>query len=1228
MRNWLREKANLIKVSFLGLISFALISCSVASIVDARANNSSINENTTSEVKTTDVNSYEDVPDNKFHKTSFTKSLVGISNGGLAFNIDFGQIIISPKDESKTGKNVLDLSGTTGTAMLDGFTVHDLSLALDAPIKYNGIRRDLSVALTNDNLYFRIANVQTSTDTYQFAYKATLDAYDTTYNNQTIDPITGGIYRFSYGNLDVFIHDIMETLTQNGEDIDDPVSSASSDEESSSVFNASELIASLDSLEETTLNGKPYFVMEVDSSDRVFKIGFQTDTEFNLTRLDFPAYQGSTQTSCFIKDNIEMQFRANISSTSTKPVITVENEGMYQTINDSTALFKKIARNINKKQFNVDVDLSLLHYEAAISSETDGNKPEVNETIDINGDVSINFNSGNVDDLGLHVDLTSYKNNKVYYSQFLEAFYEKDGTENANQEILLNYNNITQLKTSKTVVDALIDNFKQITNNENVINSNLSNLISISNYVFDGVDAIVNSSLLTNVKEGKYHDILDMITVLQNGTNYLKVALNLANVGLNGSAIIELNDVSDDGPLATITFTDVSMTGTTSKQKLEIDGTVILTPYSKITSSYDMSNYKEMTHLESVADQIRLLAGSGKADFTVKGYILKNKINDVGTSKFISTEPTYNNKTLQGFTFEGGFRFDLEAKKGSGNVTFTDRKEKYRNDHTLKLDLEGPEATDDDGNSTEQDNYTSSYTSGVNNMLFEYNSKNVTTSLSKKSTSGYDSGYTYNDSDGKTRTEPHNGAMKGRFSLHSLNGILDVVRNFQDQDDGRLSRLFSALSTSNTLIDEITNRQYSTLLTRPMITSLTIGSNNTCTIKIAEWVMGTDGDITIEIGFSSSYSPDLPDSELATKAGIKSLKVSLKTFGDEDDDEDFGKSIYIEIGVSKIIDENTEITMNWPNQTSSTKSSNFTDYSSIKKLAEYALNTFYLNCPGITTYHISGNAHLSLIDDDVPFNFYLRLEGKDIKMYGEIKIPVKIIVVRINADPNCKLIGGDSERYVHMYGHFTPNKDNNRILIERVDAFKVSSGFLGLGSKKTSKLYNELMTPQHFTKNLLGWLLKYILGLNDLTNSLIEDIETGTNSIHGEDMISGFSYNSSSDSWNLTLGVDALAHSNALSSVGLKINTTTLGGKKYLYGLETTSNLSLASIINVSLNLSIANISSGSYKNCWNNSSYKATHHKRTSDWYSNESNTPNYFYNTYFANASISNFNRTPYNY
>ena len=1225
MRNWTRKKSTQIKVGLLGLLCFAMISCSISSPFFSP---------TKKEVDNVQKQDNNEQPSQPYttSKATFTQKLVDITSGGLTFTIDSGILEINPKDEEKNGTNILDFAGTKGSACLKGFSIHDLSLALDAPVSYNGVSRQLGLVLHEDELYFRIGNFVQGNDKYSFAYKTTLDPIDTEIDNQTIDPLTGGTYRFSYGNLDVFIHDMIETITQNGEDVDDPISSSSE----KSVFNTNELIASLDSIYETSLNSKPYFVMTIEHGDDTYKVGFLTDTGFNLSRIDFPAYSNGVQDKTKVTSNIFAKFSANIESSNNLPSFTVENPEIYQEITDSTALFKKIVKTVNKKQVNVDLDLSLNHYEAESHSETEGDFPEVNEIIDIDGNASLNFASNALDDIGLELSLASYKNNALNYSQFFNFFYDKDEAENANTEILLNYNNITKLKTSKTTIDALISNFEGITTNENITNENLNNIVSLSNYLLDGIDAIVNSDLLTNVKDGAYHDIVDLIEILENGTNYLKVKIDLSKIGMMGFAIIELNDATDSGPIAIISFTEgVTFSGANDERRISVSGTIRILPYEKLENPDDKSTFQEMSHLESLSDQLRLFANSGKADFSVKGYILKANTNDIGSSKIVSTEPLYNNKTMQGFTFNGGFRMDLENKKGAGSVTFTDRKEKYRNDHTLKIDIEGPEQTDSNGESTESDNWTSSYTSNYNNMLFEYNSKNVTTSLSKKSASGYDSNYTYTDGDGKTRTEPHSSnGLKGRFSIHSLNGILDVVRSFQDRDDGRLDRLFSALSSSNSLLDEIKNRQYSTLLTRPLIKSLTIGSNNVTTIEIEDWVVGTDGAIKLEIEFNSAYSPDLSDSEMMSKAGIKNLKVSLKTKASDTDEEDKGKYIYIEIGVNKVIDKNAEISMNWPNQTASSRTSNFTDYSSFKELAQIALNTFYLNCPGITTYHISGSATINaslgswtIKSLEVKYDFYLRLQGKDIKLYGFLDVPVTSLA---NAQSGTSLVK-DKFRYVHVFANFSPIKNNSFIILDRIDLWQ--TGFIVYTKK--SKEYTETMTTEHFTNNILGWLVKFCLGLNDTFSDLITDTETGTSSLHGEDLISSFSYSSgSAPSWNIGINLGAAAHNDTIGSTTLNISTKVLNsGEKQLYSLKTNSDLVIASVIKVSLNLSIANISSGTYQNCWNNSSYKATHWTKTSNWGSSSTGTPDSFFTTYYTNKNL-NYNtvvsnqKAPYNY
>ncbi|MDY6430105.1 MAG: hypothetical protein SPL02_02875 [Bacilli bacterium] len=1222
MRNLFKKKIHSQGLVLLALISAMLFSCSVKPDINEANNPEITNQNLNNEY---DTDKFADVPDTLQSRTKFISSLVNITNGGLRFDIDYGTLSFTSSDSSKTGENVIDFQGTTGVLCLDGFSVHDLKVCLDAPISYNGISRELALTLSDDELYFRIANIENNQDKYDFAYKASLESADTTINNQSIDPVTGGVYWFEYGNLDSFIHDILETLTQSS-DIEDPVSVSSElEEESTSVFNTSKLFASFDSIVETRIGGKPYFSMEIENNDNTYTIGFLTENDYSLSRVDFPAINNGIQDECTLKDNLKLKLQASITSANTLPSFVVEDAANYRDITDSTALFKKIAKYINLKKFNVEADINFIHKEAAITDPDKTNHPAVDETVNVTLNSSINLSSNNIDDLGALATLKSFDgSNNLKYSQFLNLFYDKSSAEanDANNEYLINYNDIAQVKTSKTVVDAIFENLSAILDDENIHNENLSDLISLADYVFKGIEAITDSSLVTNMKEGKYHDILDMVTTLVNGNNYLKVELSLANAGLEGSVVIELKDVSESGPLVVITFPDgVALHGSSEKATLGIRGEIKVVPYNKVQNNYDVSSYVEMSHLEGVSDQLRLLTKSTRASFTLRGYILKDKLNDVGTSQAFSniTEPKYNNKTLQGFTFNGNFAFDLLAKKGAGSVVFTDRKEEYRNDHTLKIDIEGDEVEGE----TDDEN-----TANFNNMLFEYNSKNVNTTLKSKSASGYDSGYTYTDSDGKTRTEPHKSAMKGRFSIHSLNGILDVVRSFQDQDDGRLNRLFSLLSNSNSLLSEILDRQYATLLTRPMIHSIQIGSNNVDTILIEPWVAGSDGYITVKIGFDSSYDPESSDQTKLSTAGIKSLIISLATGGDSDGSNK--KHIYLELDVTKVLGENEQIQMNFAGQSKS----NFSDYSSFKQLGQYALDTFYLglDTADFSTYHINGSATLSASifgNFNIRLDFYLWLKGSEIYLYGLIDVDCVYLLGYGNFDDNHSTM----KHYSSIFAHFTGNSDTDKVILQRVDYY-TTMRMLVL-NYHNYRTYTEKMTSAHFKDNLLQWLLKFMLGFNNKTYDAMSLDEASPSSLHGEDMITSFTYNSSDKSWNIGLGVDALAHSSALSTLNAKLGTKALSnGKRVLYSLATTESMSIVSILGVTFSITIKNLETGTYKNCYDNTSYKATYYKPTNSTKNKNTLTisgTDTFKNimkTYFTNNTSAVTNSTPYAY
>ncbi|MBO6285392.1 MAG: hypothetical protein J6O18_03640, partial [Bacilli bacterium] len=493
----------------------------------------------------------------------------------------------------------------------------------------------------------------------------------------------------------------------------------------------------------------------------------------------------------------------------------------------------------------------------------------------------------------------------------------------------------------------------------------------------------------------------------------------------------------------------------------------------------------------------------------------------------------------QGFSFKGSLAFDLAQKIGTGKMVFTDRKENYINDHSLKIDFTGEGADSD----TDLNDMKGS--GNVNAMFFEYNSQNTI----PVSNSG-----NYKD---ENRKEPTNkNGLKGRFSVHSIGGILGVVNELTSSNDVRFERLTNLVSSlsAETLLTKLLNGEYFEFLSSKILSKAEIGTNES-TFEIAPGVIQPNHGLTIKLGYDADSKP-------------KTIEVWTTL------DNDSQSEIYVKVSLGSTTFDT------FPFQFSDHSFSAFTDYSSMKTLLEFLLGTISIGMTddtlnSYTTYHLKGNADmkiLGLYDISISTDIYIFLKGTTVKIIGSVFIPKKAIT-RAETTTNIfyETSGSDASGQVYMHR-----------------------------SEKDSGLFEDSLSEQHvrikgedFSANLLDWLLKYILNFNSLvTDNIGDDTSASTEAFHGEDIIKDFTVKNTSlsePSWSLNIGLDALAHMSILNDLSVTIAGKTVAytgsdkkiyTRKSLYSLTGNTSI-LGSLIKATLDFSVENIKTGSYQDAW-----------------------------------------------
>ncbi|MBP5217141.1 MAG: hypothetical protein J6038_04830, partial [Bacilli bacterium] len=749
---------------------------------------------------------------------SFQESLTAGLEGGL--RLSFDSFLLEADGKKPGAVNSLSAEGGSLAIHMDGLSLHSLGLDLSLPLGYNEVHRELNLTLVNDMVYFAIENLD-DPSSYTFRYKADLTPYDSPIDDTSTDPLTGGIYQYEYGELDCIIDDIITVLT-DGESLNMP--SLSND----SSLDFQDILSSLEEVEETSRNGNPYFVWNLPLGENTLPLGFAGDGSYQLKGIDFPAKEeNGSQGSYELKAGVRLSFSASFEALPEHYVFSAPlDEEAYCPLVNSTAIFEKIARYAKKKKFSLkayrdasltEEGLLLEHHEDAYVSETEKNYPAIDESLIAKVSANVDLEDGSFHSLGASLDLIGEASHQYLNFHILD---------NDGYTGYLDLNGVLKANTTKTVLDGLIANIEEFANDPEIANSNLNDLFGSFAGTGNILDNVLGSQAISQLsEEGTYSSLIASLTHLSGGDDIL-IEVNTAAFGLSGALTILLE--GQLAHLAAITFTDFTFGG------FAFTGTLIVNEYEE--DDFDPSDYKTMSHLPGISEQMADLFHSKSASFSLEGYVLD--------ADDTSGEPdeTYkiNGKAINqtGFTFSGSAMFNLVEKMGGGSLKIVDRKPEYTNDHHVSIFIEGPESEQEKEDMTED--WSANKTSAANNMLFSYDSKNDSTT----------------NRDGKhPRTQPSGNPISGRFSIHSLNGILQVLGDLMSSPDERISSLFEGmLSTSGvSLLSKLQNRELAPIVSNGILVAAELGSAKDH-FEISKDFLGTARNIILNLYYQNADS--------------------------------------------------------------------------------------------------------------------------------------------------------------------------------------------------------------------------------------------------------------------------------------------------------------------------------------------------------------------------------------
>ncbi len=1012
-------------------------------------------------------------------------------------------------------KNVFDLAGGSLSFSLKGLSLHDLSFSLSAPVSYNGLgQRKIEASLVDDQLYFALSCPQEKQDPYEVRYQVSTAAYTYEEGGESHDSITGGIFQYEFGRLDWIIDDILQILS----------SYAFSPSPKTSVektsFDWGAISSSLDEIREISA-GSGYFLWKLPIGEHIYSIGLKSDESYSLSGIDFPA-KGVEGASGDLPGGFSLTLSADFLSGGTS-ILPPEGKDSYLELDNSIDLWERIATYAGKSAFSLSSfheedgvrknGLVLTHKEEEVpDTDVAIGHPAIDEKAVFEVSGQADFQGGRINDLSALASFQGEKESKYIQARFLDG--------NPDQQIYMDVNGIFKAKTSKTTADALWSAFANLLGDPSISNKYLTTLLSAANSISSAIDSIKESQVGKDIVEGHYEHILDTITKLECRDNRIYANLDLTKAGSSGS--LELTLSGTDLALAEITFKGFTI------GYFGIEGTLQVSDYVSSSGDFDPTSYAEMDHLPSLSDQLEDLFQSHSLEAKFKGYLLDKGTTAVSEDTRFASLGGKSPLTEEGFAFEGRFAFNLEEKTAMGQGVFLDRKKDYLNEHAISIQIDG----DEDSNG---------------NMLFGYSSKN------DKKNSGADG---YKDLNYGNITEPSSDPMYGRFTISSLNSLLNCLGGLLNSSDSRFTRFTDAKDTiATTLIAKLAQGQIAPLLTEKILLSAT-KTGDVLDVVVSKSLLGSASDVSLRIVFGESGLSLL---RVQVDLGEKELFLQLETAVPK---SPFSKE---DLAVADL--KNNE--------------SKAVDYSSLPTLVDYALGSATLGEDenGQSTYHLSGKANIkalsSLFSLDVNFSFFVALTGAEVKIIGVISVPM---VIGVNTK---ELFGGT--RYVEMYYHTSGNDQDGTFFFHRVHDNAISDDTEDYAKVKASD----------FSANLLNWLCGYVLGLSStimdkITSSSAE--EETPSSLHGEEFVTSYVYQSQDQGaqWDLALNLSSLTsvlygpikasiQGKEITANGAKAKTLTslsasLGIVKGLFG---------KAVFDLSLNASLANVSTGVYVPVW-----------------------------------------------
>lgn len=1065
----------------------------------------------------------------------FIGNLADSATNGLAITIEdlkFDQV-----SEGKSGHNTVEiLPGVPATLNLElsELSLHGVQFSLTAPITYsnNGqtpkhrgihaskVADDIYLYLFdngNDDLVAKLDGTfeapTTTNPTWDFKYKTSVASYD----DVTVGPdsLTRGTVRYEYGDLDWLLADILEILSDGGISLSlegwlNNLTGSSSDSSSASAssFNTDDILGSMDNMQEyeIVVDGKkvPYFVWDLPLGDLNLPLGFISDSSWGFKGVELPARLDENgneraETSVSLGEGLSLSAHAKVeggASIDFSNTVYGDPEE-YFTLRNSAGLFEGVAKYVAAPQIGLGADFSIDHREEeSAGTRTKLRKKAVSEE----GILSLRANIDAYDGMdkkralqGFDAAISLGRSGSDASNDIALSYLKEEEGFNA----YLNVNDVMKATTTKTYLDSLYGQIVEDVFGTSADELTLDQLTTLLDKAKGSLDSVLKSDLVSKLlssssasifnkdfvdsfKSGTYTGALDLITAIKNGDNTITLGFTTEPLGIPGDIEILL-----DGNSTTVTQQG-------EQEVVEVHNLLSVNIRGLELSSFTLNGSLYTT--DFVAPSKAEDADTYESVSHLKGIAsqIKTIANEKSFGASLSASIVKNGtETLRIENGELAFDFNKEDgeqpkyAEGSAKLRLVTESEKSIGTHDIALSL----------------------TNNFKDIAFHYDS----------------------------HAETDEGGINGAISLPAFKKVFlgddenetllaGSLLSFFKEDD-RFGRLASALmgEASSSLLSQVANGEYLALLeNHGILSSFHLGDDST-TLSINGGAIGMENTA---INLAVNYDPATVTEESVLEGGISSLSVDIVKTGEESSTIHFELSDIAPLGdrqVAKITGE-------------------LENFNPLANLGAHLMNTLTLGSyldgkvAGSSSYGIHGSIDLDIAGYGTTlyaFDAEAFVEGAETKIHAEL-----------NDFPVIRGVNGpDNEHY------FRPNElegKRNTEIFFYANGVNPEGEALIMRDSSYGKLRNVQdavrLSGSNLTGDLLGWLGKYALGLDESLFAASESAEepvpyTGEkdDGIHIDDAWKGFTFENGVYSFRLDLG--SLVGISLLEDVVLNLKT-------------------------------------------------------------------------------------------